>query len=379
MSFRFIDAPADAAGLADELASHGRIALDCEAAGFHRYSDRLCLVQLSTPSGDYVLDTLSFDPSAALRPALESPDVEVILHGADYDLRLLDRDLKINPRCIFDTQPAAALLGESGLGLAALLERHLGVVLSKKYQRADWARRPLPDDMLEYAVSDTRHLLQLSELLRGKLVELGRMEWAKEEFSLLERIRWEDSQADPVARVKGARDLTPTELAVLREALGWRDQVARARDQAPFRIAGDGPLLEVARKRPRSLTELAAIDGLNPRLAKSEGSALLERLDRVDTLPAADHPRYPRKQSDGRGRPTPEMEELSERLKDVRNKRAEKVGIDRGMLMANSVIGEIAWTHPKTLQALLAVPGVKRWQVEVVGEDLLEVLSRRKG
>src|SRR5262245_6732817 len=109
MSFRFIDAHADAAGLADELASHGRIALDCEAAGFHRYSDRLCLVQLSTPTADYVLDTLSFDPSEVLRPALESPDVEVILHGADYDLRLLDRDLKINPRCIFDTQPAAAL------------------------------------------------------------------------------------------------------------------------------------------------------------------------------------------------------------------------------------------------------------------------------
>ena len=375
MSFIFIEDAAEAAGLDRDLQRGGRLALDCEAAGFHRYSDRLCLVQISTPDQNYILDTLAFDPSDTLRPVLEDPNIEVVVHGADYDLRLLDRDLHIRPQGIFDTQAAAALLGEPSLGLASLLERYLGVMVTKKHQRADWAQRPLPHDMLEYASSDTRHLLELSDILRRRLSELGRLEWAQEEFRALEGIRWEEGEEDPVVKVRGSRELAPRELAALREALVWRDRVARERDRAPFRVAGDQPLLDVVRRRPRSVGELAQLGGINPGLARSEGEALLQGLDRVERLPLSELTPYPARRPNGRGRPTPDVEALAERLKEARNRRAEALGIDRGTLMANSVILEIAWIRPSTSAALAGVPGVKKWQMEAVGRELLTVLT----
>ena len=123
MTIRLISDPASLQELGEGLTGESRVAVDLEAAGFHRYSDRVCLLQVSSGDQDFVVDTLAVDPSDALRGPLESPTVTVLLHGGDYDLRLLDRDLNLHPVKLFDTQTAAALLGESSLGLAALLKK----------------------------------------------------------------------------------------------------------------------------------------------------------------------------------------------------------------------------------------------------------------
>ena len=216
------------------------MAVDLEAAGFHRYSDRVCLLQVTSGNQNFIVDTLAVDPSDVLRGPLESPTVTVLLHGGDYDLRLLDRDLDLHPVTLFDTQTAAALLGEPSLGLAALLKKYLDVHVSKKYQRADWAKRPLPDEMLDYAASDTRHLHQLADLLTERLDTLGRRSWAEEESALMETLRWHsDGEIDPVTKIKGVRKFELRDVALIREAWLWRDEIARARDRAPFRVAGD--------------------------------------------------------------------------------------------------------------------------------------------
>lgn len=376
MSFTFLDDPVQATELSDRLRSENRIALDCEAAGFHRYSDRLCLVQISTRDEDFILDPLAFDPTPMLKPLLEDPDIEVLMHGADFDVRLLDRDLGIHLHGLFDTQAAAAILGVRSLGLQSLLEDFLGVRLSKKHQRADWARRPLPEDMLEYAAADTRHLHELADLLRERLEEKGRLEWAREEFLELEGVRWEDGpEEDPVVRVKAARDMTPREVTALREALAWRDRVAKEQDRAPFRIAGDGPLVATVRARPTSVDELADVQGLNGRLARSEGEALLERLGRVDSLPDDRLEPFPPPDRNGPGRAPPEVEELARRLKAVRNSRSEELDIDRGTLLPNAVLLEIARRAPTSREELGKVPGVKAWQVEALGDELLTRLD----
>ena len=173
MTFELITDPRGVEELANVLADEPRLAIDLEAAGFHRYSDRVCLIQVSASDGTHVVDTLAVDPSPALRAPLESPDVRVLLHGGDFDLRLLDRDLDLHPVNLFDTQTAAALLGEASLGLASLLETYFDVRLSKKYQRADWAQRPLSTEMLEYAASDTQYLHALADLLGERLETLG--------------------------------------------------------------------------------------------------------------------------------------------------------------------------------------------------------------
>lgn len=375
MPLTYIQDERAALALAEELAGVDEFALDLEAAGFHRYSDRLCLVQVSTRERTWVVDPLAFDVRSVLQVPVEDPDIRTVMHGADFDLRLLDRDLDLSLRGLFDTQVAASLLGESAIGLASLLEKHLGVKLSKKHQKADWAQRPLPDELLAYAAADTRHLFELADRLRRKLEDQGRLVWALSECREMEGIRWEEpGDEDPVIGVKGARDLDPRELERLRAALEWRDEIARAQDRAAFRVAGDPTLLEVALRRPRSADELARIRGMSGRMAREQGEDLVRRLDRADALPAAElrsFPPVPR----GRGRPPPEIEERTGRLKSARNRRAAELGIDRGTLLSNAVLEEIAREAPRSREALESVPGIKEWQVEATGDAVLSVLS----
>ena len=376
MSFQYIDREQDSERLSVALDSEQPFALDCEAAGFHRYSDRLCLVQVTTAGGeDFILDALAFDVGSVLRGPLENPDVPVLMHGADYDLRLLDRDVGISLRGLVDTQVAASLLGESALGLAALLEKHLDIRLAKKCQRADWAKRPLPEEMLDYAASDTRYLHELVRLLQLELTSSGRMSWAQEEYRNLEEVRWEDSSdEDPVSRVKAARDLTPRQVAMLREALAWRDGIAQSQDRAPFRVASDQVLVDVALSRPVDPSELGRTKGMNDRLAREFGGDLLGRLERIDALADDDVVGLPRRPR-GPGRPPPEVEELAERLKRVRNQRAADLGIDRGTLLPNAALVEIARVAPQSATDLSSVAGLRQWQLEVVGPGLLKVLG----
>jgi len=382
MPFTHVQDISQAAGLTRDLKHAKRIALDCEAAGFHRYSDRLCLLQVTTDGGTYIIDALAFDPGDLLRAVLQDPGVEIVMHGADYDLRLLDRDLGIRLRGLFDTQIAAAVLGEPALGLQALLESRLGVTLSKKYQRADWAERPLSEGMLDYAAGDTRYLAELADLLAADLRAKGRAGWADEECRLLEESatvpREDEPPEDPVTRVKGARDLTPREVTALRALLEWRDALARERDRAPFRIVGDGPLLQAVVMRPVDARELAAIKGFPTALARSDGEALLELLDHVAQIPDSDLMGYPRSNRRGPPRPPPEVEALAERLKSARNHRAKELGLDRGTLLPNATILAIAGEAPRDEAALARVDGMRRWQVEAAGAELLAVLKGRR-
>jgi len=376
MRYDLIDSP-EALPLASRfLQGVKRLSLDCEAAGFHRYSDRLCLVQISVPGHNIILDPLALDPSPLLRPVLEDPEIQVIMHGADYDIRLLDRDLGIRLRGLFDTQAAASLLGASAVGLSSLLEEHLGVRLPKTHQRADWAQRPLSEGMLEYAADDTRHLLALADVLVDALREKGRDGWAEEEFRLLEDIRWEEDDSDPVTRVKGARDLTPREATRLRAALTWRDRIARTKDRAPFRVVGDQVLLEIVVTRPGSTRELAEMKGMSPRLAQQEGGGLLAILESVDDLPEDALEPYPRWKGNSGGRPTPEEEAVANRIRDLRTRKAETLGLERGTLLSNAQITEIVRKVPRSLDELRGIPGVRSWQAEILGPELLRLVRK---
>lgn len=381
MSFEFVETLEDARRILSEIADARSIALDLEAAGFHRYSDRVCLIQISTPEGrDLILDPLAMELGDLLRPFLEDPDREILMHGSDYDLRLLDRDLDIHLTALFDTQAAAQVLGEPGLGLAALLEKFMDIKLAKKFQRADWAKRPLPEDMLEYAACDTRYLHELVAKLRVKLDDAGRAHWADEEFRALETIRSEeDADADPVIRAKKGRDLAPREVARLREAVQWRDEIARTLDRAPFRVAADDVLIDASVSPPRSAGEFASRKGMNGRLAHAEGDDLIERIRRIDQLPDSEVVGWPKPKRDGRGRPPPEIEEVADRLKGVRNRTADELGLDRGTLLPNAVVVETAFVHPRSIQELGEVSGIKSWQIEAVGERLLAALAGKSG
>jgi len=374
MTYRLISDEPSLSEAASQIAGYTRIALDCEAAGFHRYTDALCLVQLTTPAGTLLIDPLAVDPAQALRPILENPEVEVVMHGADFDLRLLDRDLDIQVQGLFDTQAAATLLGAEGIGLASVLEQHLGVQLSKAHQRADWGKRPLPRELLEYAADDTRHLLRLRDLLWEALVEKGREEWAREEFRFLEAIRWEEDETDPVTRLKGAQHWPVRKVAGVRAALDWRDRIAQTRDRAPFRVVSDSTLEEVVEKRPNNVEELASLKGMSPRLARSKGQELLDELDRIDGLGEEDLVPYPRPARNGPGRPSPEEEAKADAIRQLRTDRARELGLDRGVLLSNAQIGEVVRAAPADVEELRAVDGIKGWQAQILGPEVIRIL-----
>jgi ribonuclease D len=368
----------DKASLTDALSRIGaepRIALDCEAAGFHRYTDSLCLVQISTPEETFLLDPLAVELSDALRPILEDAGIQVVMHGADFDLRLLDRDLGINVRGLFDTQAAATLLGAKGIGLAALLAEYLDVRLAKAHQRADWARRPLPDELLQYAADDTRFLLPLREKLWDALKEKGREGWAQEEFRALEAVRFVEDTSDPVTRFKGAQRWDARELMALRSSLDWRDRIAREKDRAPFRVVSDSVLETVARERPRSVQELVDLKGMSKALARSRGRELLRELDRVEGLPESDLVPYPRGTGNGPRRPSPEEESQADEIRALRTDRADDLGLDRGVLLSNAQINEIVRASPGNMTELKALPELRDWQVQVLGAEILKILN----
>jgi len=377
----YVDSVDRARGIEGALHRAGDIALDCEAAGFHRYSDRLCLVQLSTAHGTFVLDPLAIDLAPRLKPFLEDPGRRIIMHGAAYDLRLLARDLGIRIANLADTQVAASLLGEPAVGLQALLGEHLGIRVSKRYQRADWAKRPLTSGMIEYAAGDTRHLHDLIAILENGLRENGRMHWADEEY------RWlcasaaeadaDDAAVDPVTRFKDARRMDDRSVTALREVIAWRDRIARARDRAPFRVVSDQALAEVVATRPASVPALAAVKGFPPRLAHSRGRSLLELLDRVERRPAGKLVPYPPPRRRGT-RWTPEDDVVLDRVKEVRNAAAVRLGLERGRVMSNQVLSRIVAAKPRSHAGLGAVDDVRGWQLEVLGDDLLGALNPRR-
>ena len=367
----------DAVALAqagDELRDAPLIAVDTEAAGYHRYHDRICLLQLSDRSQTWLVDTLALRELDGVHPLLEDPAIETVFHDADYDLRLLARDFGVRVRNLFDTKLAAQLLGEPAFGLAALLQKYLGVQLDKKHQRADWAQRPLPRDLLEYAAEDTRHLPLLRDRLREALEAHGRLEWAQEEFALREDDVALPAAADPDAylRLKNTRDLQPRQLAALRELYGWRERLAMRRDVAAFRVTGNEVLAAVARALPRDAQQLGAAPGVPGVIADRYERDLLEAVARALALPEAELPR--RQRGGARAAPDPEFEKLVDRLKGARDAAGQELGLERGFLMPRQQLEDVARSGARTTDALLEVPHMRRWQVAALGERLLEVL-----
>ena len=201
----WIDKQPDFDAAMSRVAAQATVAVDTEADSLHSYFDKVCLIQISIPGEDLIIDPLAKIDLSALGPILSNPQILKVLHGADYDLRILNRDFGFVISNLIDTMICAQLLGYEQFGLAALLERHFGFRVDKVHQRADWAMRPLPPDMLDYAATDTRHLLELFGKLRAELEPLGRWEWAREEFSRLEAVRFkdkEDEETEPFRRLK---------------------------------------------------------------------------------------------------------------------------------------------------------------------------------
>ena len=278
-----VDDPSRLAALADGLSREPLVALDTESNSFHVYRERVCLIQISTPGADWVIDPLAVDPRP-LGPALAGARV-LVLHGADYDVRCLKREYGFTLPGLFDTMAAARRLGRGGLGLSALVAHHFGVRLAKDFQRSDWGRRPLTREQVAYAALDTHFLLPLHDLLWRELQARDLQGEARREFERISAVepRPKVFDAEGWRRLKGARDLDAEGQAVLRALWSAREERASALDRPPFKVMPEQAMLEVARRRPRSEAELLRIPGFTPTVQRRMGEAVSSVLARAAT------------------------------------------------------------------------------------------------
>ena len=362
---QLITRPAQLAALVGRLQREQRIGCDTEAASFHRYVDRVYLLQVSSDAETAVIDPLALNDLTPLGELLARQDQEVVFHDADYDLRALDRDYGFRARRVFDTRIAAQLLGEPAVGLAALLLQYFAVRMDKRFQRADWSTRPLTGEMLTYAAEDTAHLTRLRDVLAERLRAAGRVSWAEEEFLRLETVRWTPPPPDEgYLRLKGARAMPRRARAVLRALHAWREQAARALDRSPFRVMPNDAMLAVARATPQTTTALHAVAGLPASLARRYGDELLAAVRAGLEAPASG---LPARERTARARPDAAEEVRFERLKLLRNRRAAELRLQPGVVCPNGALALIARVAPSSVDALQQVTDLRRWQVEALG------------
>ncbi len=371
---RVITRPDEVATCCRAAAGHGAVAIDTEADSFHSYHHKLCLIQLSYDEETVLLDplTLSRDDLAPFAELLSSPSVVKLMHGADYDLRMLDRDLGMRASPVRDTQVAAQLLGEPQTGLAALLAKELGVTLDKSQQRADWSIRPLTAELLAYAAGDTAHLRRLAELIGSRLAALGRLSWWEEECAALAEVRWQAPERDEFSfeRVKGARRLRGKARDRLAALHGWREQLAEKEDVAPFRVMGGDALIALAERAPEDLQSLAKVPGVGSATVRRFGATLLPLIATAPPAPV----RPPREHF----KVDHERERRVKELRAVRDGAAAQLAIDPGVLAPRAGLEAVVDRRPADGGALRECLG-RRWRTEVLAPLLLPVVAAWPG
>jgi ribonuclease D len=375
--FTWVAAPEPFRRMLETLMPASRVAIDIEADSLYHYFEKVCLVQISIEEETYIVDPLVVRDLSALGPIMADPSVEKVFHAATYDLYCLRRDYGFSFANIFDTHIAAQLLGCNLLGLDALLESFLGITHSKRRQRDDWSHRPLAREQLEYAAMDTRHLLQLRDLLDRHLRDQGRISWAQEEFRFMAELESGERDFDPedFRRIKGSRGIPLQQLAVLRALYLLRDGYAREMDIPPFKVVNNSVLLELACHPPGSPREMFKRPGISFRVARRFGGEIYRTIKRAQSA----DPSFLAQPA--RSTAKPPSREARTRLEDLRlwrRARAEELQLPVGVVFPGALLELLASFPPPDLSALRDMAGMRRWRAQQFGEEILHILSKDK-
>ena len=358
------------ATLAGELARHPVVAVDTESNSLHAYRERVCLVQFSTAGTDFIVDPIRLRDLSPLAALFANPDQQKVFHAAEYDLICLRRDYQFAFANIFDTMSAARTLGWPQVGLAAILDVRFGVTMNKKYQRADWKRRPLTPEQLDYARLDTHYLVALRDLQFQALAEAGRTAEAHEEFERLARVKGDPDKTGPALtafwRVKGARDLTPAQAAVLQALFAYREQQAERVDRPPFKVMGEATLLELARLGPRRADDLGSVPGMTPDHIQRHAHGVLQAIQLGLDAPPQVAPQADREPD--------EVQDRYDRLHTWRKNRAKARGIESDVILPRTALWDLARRNPSTLEQLAGITDFGPWRRNAYGQEILALL-----
>ena len=372
--FEFVSENSRLAEIVDTISRGARVAVDLESNGFFRYRERVCLVQLASDAGTFLVDPLSIDDVRPLGELFSDRSVEKVFHAADYDLRSLDRDWGFSVNNLFDTSIAAAFVGTERLGLQALVEEHVGVKLpkSKKLQRSDWTKRPLSAEALRYAANDVRYLIQIRDILQAGLEARSRLAWAKEEFERLAKIRH-----TPVDRkmafmsMKGANRLNGKGLAVLRALCQVREREAKRLDRPVFKIAPDSALVALASDPNADHRSVKGMGWFSrPPASRRLKPAIKQGLKSSPVV-------LPKPTRNGEARDRAELRRAEARLRKLKSWRlnlGRRLKLDPSLLWPRASLERLA-RDPSTLPSELDSREVRDWQRSEFSVSLHKVVA----
>lgn len=347
------------------------IAVDLEMDSLHHYREKVCLLQVSTREQSWLIDPLALKSLAPLVAPLGNPDIVVIMHGSDYDIRSLYRDFSIEVTNLFDTMIAARFLGITDFGLAALLRARFGIELDKKYQKADWSKRPLSREMCAYASADTSDLLPLYDQLKSELEQKGRLTWLEEESRLLCQARVSEKDGELFLYCKGAGRLRGHSLAILEELLQMRNRQSELLDRPPFKVLSADTLIEVAEIRPKTVHELSRVRGMTPGQLQRHGAAILSAVEKGAETPENMLPSFPRT---AKKEVTEITKERLKKLKVWREQYSIEQRLEPGVLAPNWLLEAVADTQTASAEELDTVQGMREWQKRLFGQELARIL-----
>jgi ribonuclease D len=366
--------------LVADLEQQRDIAVDTEADSFFSYHEKVCLIQITVEDRDYLVDPLAKIDLEPLGKVLADPKKQKVFHDGEYDILLMKRRYGFSFKNLFDTRVAAATLGSKNPGLASVLRDRFKIELDKSMQRSNWGERPLSDKQIRYARLDTHFLLPLMKQQKEELESRGRAMIVAGECRRLEQILPPAADFDPDewVNVKGARLLAPTERQIFRELFILREKLARAEDQAPFRVMNQESLLALARARPRHVGDLQKVNGFSWKQVRKFGDQVIDGIARgIELGPLRTFPAT--KTKDGTGGFTDEDVELHERLKELRKKIATREDMESAYLLNRHLLLRLTRERPTdraALERLEGIGGIEPWQVDMFGREILDAIAQ---
>ena len=353
-----------------DLLTQDFVAVDTESNSLFVYQEQVCLIQFSTGKVDYLVDPLALSDISVLASVFENGMIEKIFHAAEYDLIVMKRDYEFQFQNIFDTMVAGRILGKKALGLGGMLKAEYGIELNKRYQRANWGKRPLPQAQLNYARLDSHYLISLRELLFSELERANLSELAQEDFLRLCNVRIPESyhiNSENGWRFVGGQHLSPSEMAVLYELYLYRDREARKANLPPFKIISEQALREIALACPRVKHEVFQVPTLSERLARRHGHGIVQAVQRG--LKSDPPPRPPRlEHHEG-------FMERNDALRLWRKQTGQSLGVESDVVLPRDILEELARKNPSTMVDLSVEMQQVPWRYKRYGRRILHVLQ----
>jgi ribonuclease D len=373
LNFKFIESDEDLERVCKGLAGEKIIGVDLEADSMHCFKEKICLIQIAGKDGAYLVDPFLISDFSPFAQILENRDIIKIFHGSDFDVRSIDREMNVRIENLFDTEIACRFLNVKERGLGALLKEHFDVFVDKRFQKVDWSRRPLKDDMIEYSVGDVAHLIELHDRIKEKLEKMNRLSWAKEEFEAQASVKYESNHKLPLfKKFKGAGKMDNRSLAILENLLQVRMEIAAKKDFPLFKIISNQSILALTTHRPNTIETMISIKALSKKQADMYGSLCQDAIASGMAMAHGELPSYPKIRMP---RKSPQVLDRINRLKKMREKMSISVGMEPGFLINNNLITAIAFENPRTQEALKTMGTMRNWQREVLGEQIIKIMG----